>query len=174
MLLSALWANPVEVLTVGGPAAPVVPAVEALTPWDTATAAIGMHGSLDKSQRARFEVQRKRLRTTVEGLVDASILEPSTLGAAARKSMTASAATAFRKAAPLVPAKATAVEAIRRTGRIGIQAPAFKAAAATMKVTMKARVDGRAVTWRNNMTLWLERDGNEWRVLAFDFERVPR
>lgn len=174
MILSALWANPVAVLTVGGAAAPIAPAVEATTPWDTAITPVGTHRSLDKAQRARFEAQRPKLRATVEGLVDASILEPSTLGGIARTSMTASAAKAFRDAAPLVPQKATAVEVVRRTGSIGMQAPVFKAAAARMKVTMRGIVSDRTVKWRTNLTLWLERDDNAWRVLAFDLERVPR
>lgn len=174
MILSALLANPVAVLTVGGGAAPVAPAVEATIPWKTVTTPVSMHRPLDKTQRARFEAQRQKLRATVQDLVDASILEPSTLGAVARTSMTASAATAFRKAAPLVPQKATEVEVVRRTGSIGVQAPEFKAAAARMKVTMRGLVSGRPVKWRNNMTLWLERDDNKWRVLAFDLERVPR
>jgi hypothetical protein len=133
-----------------------------------------MHGPLDKGQRARFEAQRERVRAVAYDLIDATLLEPGRLATAARGSMTAPAATAFKRAAPLVPAAASEVEAIRRTGRIGIQAPAFKAAAARMKVTMRAIVDGRTVTWRNNITLWMERDGKTWRVLAYDLARVPR
>ncbi len=174
LLIAALRGHPVAIMALGGAQAPPAPAVEAITSWVTTAAPVGMHRRLDKGQRARFEAQRERVRATVQGLVDASIFEPSGLAAAARTSMTARAATAFRNAPPLVPAKATAVEAIRRSGRIGIQAPAFKTAAATMKVTMRGLVAGRSVKWRNEITLWLERENKTWRVLAFDVERAPR
>ena len=173
LLIAALRDNPVAALSLGSVEVPP-PAVAAGHPWDTAAFPVGMHRALDSHQRARFEIQRARVRAVTHDLIDALMLDPSTITAASRATMTSSAAKAIRRAIPLVPAHATAIEAIRRVGRIGIQAPAFKAAAAEMKVTLRATVDGRPVKWRDNITLWMERDGKTWRVLAFDVDRVPR
>lgn len=173
LMIAALRDNPVTVFSLDGVHVPPPVAADG-PPWDTAAFPVGMHRALDRNQRSRFETQRARVRTVTQDLIDALILDPSSITAAARASMTSSAAKAIRRATPLVPARATAVEATRRVGRIGIQAPAFKAAAAEMKVTLRATVDGRRVKWRDNVTLWMERDGKTWRVLAFDVDRVPR
>ncbi len=173
LMIAALRDNPMTVFSLDGVEGPA-PVTAAGPPWDTAAFPVGMHRALDRNQRARFEVQRARVRTVTHDLIDALMLDPSRITDAARSSMTSSAARAIRRAIPLTPERATAVEAIRRVGRIGIQAPAFKAAAAEMKVTLRAVVDGRTVKWRNNVTLWMERDGKSWRVLAFDLDRVPR
>lgn len=173
LMIAALRDNPVTVFSLGGIDVP--PPVAAVgPPWATAAFPVGMHRALDRNQRARFEIQRARVRTVTHDLIDALMLDPSSITAASRASMTSSAAKAIRRAIPLVPARATGVEAIRRVGRIGIQAPAFKAAAAEMKITLRAIVDGRPVKWRDNVTLWMERDGQMWRVLAFDLDRAPR
>ena len=173
LMIAALRDNPVTAFSFGAIEAPR-PVAAPGPPWDTAAFPVGMHRSLDRKQRARFETQGRRVRMVTHDLIDALMLDPARVAAASRATMTSSAATAIRRAIPLVPARATAVEAIRRVGRIGIQAPAFKAAAAEMKVTLRATVDGRTVRWRDNVTLWMERDGRTWRVLAFDLDRVPR
>ena len=173
LVIAALRDEPVTVVARGATEVPL-PVRAAGPAWDTAAFPVGMHRALDRSQRARFETQRTRVRIVAQGLVEALMLDPASVAAASRASMTSSAATAIRRATPLVPARATAVEAIRRVGRIGIQAPAFKAAAAELKVTLRATIDGRTVKWRDNVTLWMERDGRTWRVLAFDIDRAPR
>ena len=173
LMVAALRDSPVTVFSLGA-AEPLTPVATTGPPWDTTAFPVGMHRALDRDQRARFESQRTRVRSLIHDLVDALMLDPARVAAASRASMTSSAATAIRRAIPLVPARATAVEAIRRVGRIGIQAPAFKAAAAEMKVTLRATVAGRTVKWRDKVTLWMERDGRTWRVLAFDLARVPR
>lgn len=174
LLLAALRDNPVEALRLGPQPVPAVPAAEAGAPWDIATRPIGMHGKLDKAQKARFEAQRGRVAALIEDLVDASVLEPARLPAAVRGAMTQSAAAAFRKAVPAIPSQATNVEAARRSARVGIQAPAFRSAAARIKVTMRATIDGRPTTWRNDITLWMQREATTWKVLAFDLARVPQ
>lgn len=171
LTIAALRDNPVTVFSLDGIDVPA-PVAVAAPPWDTAAFPVGMRGPLDRKQRARFETQRTHVRMVTQDLIDALMLDPSSLTAASRASMTSSAARAIRRAIPLVPARATAVEAIRRVGRIGIQAPSFKAAAAEMKVTMRGIVGERRVRWQDNVTLWMERDGKTWRVLAFDLDRV--
>ena len=173
LAVAALRDDPVTVFSLNATDVPP-PVAAAGPPWDTAAFPVGMHRALDRKQRARFETHRTSVRMMTHDLVDALMLDPARVAAASRASMTSSAAKAIRQAIPLVPARATAVEAIRRVGRIGIQTPAFKAAAAEMKVTLRATVDGRTVKWRDNVTLWLERDGRTWRVLAFDIDRAPR
>ena len=174
LMLAALRDHPVEALTFSPPAAPAVPAADVGAPWDFAIRPIGMHAKLDKAQKARFQAQQGRVSALVEDLVDASVLEPGRLQAAVRGAMAQSAANAFTKAVPAIPATATDVKAVRRSAHVGIQAPAFKSAAARARVTMRATIDGRVTTWRNDITFWMQREGKTWKVLAFDLARVPR
>lgn len=174
LLLAALRDNPVEALTFGPPAAPAASVAEAGAPWAFATRPIGMHAKLDKAQKARFQAQRGRVAALIEDLVDATVLDPGRLQAAVRGAMVPSAATAFRKTVPAIPATATDIRAVRRSARVGIQAPAFKSAAVRAKVTMRATIDGRLTKWRNDITFWMQREGKTWKVLAFDLARVPQ
>jgi hypothetical protein len=87
--------------------------------------------------------------------------------------MTAAAKASLLKLAPRVPKGAEALTAMKRTGRIGIQAPSFASAAARMKIVMQATVEGRIVSWRDDFTFYLQRSKGRWAVIAFDIDRRP-
>lgn len=173
ILIAALRENPI--VTVREPSA-----AEAATGADVAEAAVwrtdaypvGASGKLSKKESARFKHQKDRVRATVRDLADAIVLDPGRLPKAAARVMTNASAAALLKQVPGTPKGAEGVTALKRTGRIGIQAPRFSAAAAEIHVVLQATVGERLVRWRDDYRFWLQRADGAWRVIAFDFDRA--
>lgn len=140
--------------------------------WHTDAFPVGVSGELTKTQSARFINQKDRVRATVRDLSDALVVDPSRLERAAERVMTPAAKASLLKLAPGLPKGAESTTVMKRTGRIGIQAPAFVAAAARTKIVMQTTIDGRIVSWRDDFTFWLQRSKGEWRVIAFDIDRT--
>lgn len=172
LLISALRSHPIVVSH--GPGGQAVGAdVAAAAVWHTDAFPVGASGELTKLQGARFMHQKDRVRATVRDLSDALVVDPSRLERAASRVMTAAAKASLLKLAPRVPKGAEDITAMKRTGRIGIQAPMFASAATRTKIVMQATIDGRVVSWRDDFTFWLQRSKGEWRVVAFDIDRTP-
>jgi hypothetical protein len=170
LLIGALRDHPILHRSESGPAVGADVATAAL--WHTDSFPVGASGHLSKKERVRFDVQKERVRVTVRDLSDALALDPGRMPDAVERLVTKAAAPALLKAAPSMPKDATEITAIKRTGRIGLQAPRFAAAAAEVNVIMQASFEGRIVKWRNHFDLWLERADGEWRVIAFDLDRT--
>jgi hypothetical protein len=171
VLIAAIRTHPlVEHPGVSTPAAGADVAAAAI--WHTDAFPVGASGPLSRRDRARFDHQKERVRASVRDLSDALVVDPSRLSRAADRLMTPAAMRSLTKVAPHLPKGAEGVTAMKRTGRIGIQSPRFDAAAAEMKILMTATIDGRAVSWRDNFTFWLERSKGTWRVIAFDIDRA--
>lgn len=175
LLIAALREHP-SVVSLGravsqqGRPQPVVTAA----PWRVAGFSVGAGASLSKKEKARLEVQKPRARRVARDIAHGVTLATPGRLAKIRGLLTPAAARSIRRAAPGLPKKATAVEAVARSGQIGLQAPRFNTAVARLQVKVKAVVDRRAVRWKDSVTLWLARDNNVWKAIAFDIERKPR
>lgn len=170
LLISALRSHPIDLSHGSGQA--VGADVAAAAVWHTDAFPVGASGELTKLQSARFVHQKDRVRATVRDLSDALVVDPSRLERAASRVMAPAAKASLLKLAPRVPKGAEDITAMKRTGRIGIQAPMFASAATRTKIVMQAMIDGRVVSWRDDFTFWLQRSKGEWRVVAFDIDRT--
>lgn len=169
LLIGAMRDHPLVKAGTTGPAIGADVAEAAV--WHTDAFAVGTGKHLTKKESARFTKQKERVRVAVRDLADALALDPGRLPDAVDRLMTKGAALSMLKAAPAMPKGAEAITALKRTGRIGIQAPHFAAASAEVKVVMQGSFEGRVIKWQNHITFWLERSDGEWRVIAFDLDR---
>ena len=172
LLIAVIRSHPLVAATGAEPGA-LGPDVAAAAVWRTDSFPVGASGKLTKTESARFLNQKDRVRATVRDLSDALVVDPARLRRAAGRVMSAPARTSLLELAPTLPKGAEAITVMKRTGRIGIQAPAFAAAAARMKIVMNATIDGRTVSWRDDFTFWLHRSQGSWQVIAFDVDRTP-
>ena len=152
---------------------PAVPRVVA-APWRVAGFSVGAGLELSKKDKARFETQKPRARRVAR-----AIAHSLTLGSPATVDkidgfLTAAVARSIRRSAPGVPKNATDVTAVDRWGQIGLQAPRFNTAVANLRVKARAVVKERTVRWEDRVTLWLTRDNNAWKAIAFEIDRNPR
>ena len=175
LLIAALRENPIVQVRKGTTSEAAIGAdVAEAAVWRTDAYPVGARGKLTKKESARFKHQKDRVRATVRDIADAIVVHPGRLPRAANRVMTNASAASLLKQAPGLPKGAEGVTAIKRTGRIGIQAPRFSAAAAEIRVVMQATVGERLVTWRDDYRFWLQRSKGKWRVIAFDLDRAQR
>ena len=172
LLIGALRDNPIVVAEGEGGAAVVAPDIADAAIWHTDAYPVGASGHLSKNESAAFKRQKERVRVNVRDLADAIALDPGRLPRAAQRIMTGPAAASLLKAAPALPKGAEEITALKRTGRIGIQAPRFAAAAAEVSIVMQASIEGRIVKWRDEFTFWLQRADGEWRVISYELDRM--
>lgn len=165
--IQALRAHPVVVSRRDAPGP--LAAIDA-TRWDVRVFPVGTHGGLSKPQRKRFEAQRASVTKIVRKVFGALAGEPG-LDAIVAKHFTSDAARALFKAKAALPRGTTKVELGRRAASIGIQGTPPRAAAARVKVSGAAEIEGRSYRWSDRATLWMQRGKSGWRVVAFDIKR---
>lgn len=174
LLLAAIGDRP-TVVSAGRPApAPAVAVPVVTTPWRTVAFSVGTGGSLSKPERARLAAQKPRARRVALEIGHGVTLGSPERLTALRGLLTPAAARSVRDAAPGLPNDATDVVVLRRSIRMGLQAPRFDTAVAHVEVKAKALVKQRRVRWVDGVTLWLAREDNKWKAIAFDIKREPR
>lgn len=166
-----------EHVTRGPLAEPVAPdqlAVPDLShaPWQTDLFPVGAAGPLTAPQRKRFEGVRESLRPVVRNIADAVVFSQGELKPWVARLLAPDAMKALGRARLHMPEGVSEIEALSRRARIGIQAPAFEAAAARIRIEAQGTSGRRVISWRDTLTLWFERgDHRSWRVIAFDLSR---
>lgn len=174
LMIQALRAHPIVVAGPGQPASAANTVADGV-PWRTDARPVGAGRKLTKTERARFGVQKDRVRKTVRDLADAIAMHPtSNLSQSARRLMTGAAAGSLLKQVPAMPKGAEAVAIVERAGRIGVQSPRFAAAVAQLHVVTRATINDRVIKWRDDYRFWLQRDNKKWRVISFELDRAQR
>ncbi len=148
------------------------PAIEQAE-WEVEFAAGGKFGKLTNDQQKRYAVQKERAAALVQGVYDGLFLEPAQLGDAITESFSVDAARKFNIDKLGLPASATEVTTTTREARVAVDAETSNFAVSRVTVVLEATVDDRDVEVEHHSTLWLERNENEWKVIAFDLEQGP-
>jgi hypothetical protein len=178
ILLVLLWgrgdgAAPTSSTTHERPSGPA-PLPIAQAPWRVSAFPAGNLKHLRRPDKRLIRDQRPRLARFVRGLYDALFLERGAARAIVRNRFTPAAARSFVASRHLgAPPDAADVKTLARRATIGIQAPGARRAVALVRVRARGRVGARRWRVTHESTLWLERAGRGWRVIAFDVEQRP-
>jgi hypothetical protein len=121
-------------------------------------------GKPSKSQKTAVSKQRDTLRGVVADVFDALILRKDT--GRLKELATPGAAAALQRSKLQLPKDMTEVETLRRSARVGVDEKATHAAARVL-ITFKGVLDDKAVRMQQRSTLWLQKSGAGWRVIAF-------
>jgi hypothetical protein len=127
---------------------------------------------LTKADKAAFNKARPSVATLIEDVYDGIFLEPGTLRDVVAQTFTKTAASSLPKDLGF-PEGVSDVEILRRRANVGIQARGARHAAAEITVAAKGVVNETNVRLLHDATLWLERDGSEWKVIAFEVTQRP-
>lgn len=139
--------------------------------WSFDTGPAGGIGKLTKQQATALRRQRGPLRTMVKSVYGALFLNPSALPGVLRSSFTPDAARSFRRAQAGIAVAGT-VRTTYRGAEISMQ-PLDGVRRAVATVAVRAvDVDGER-RMLHRATLWLERPGTKWKVVAFDVAQSP-
>ena len=141
--------------------------------WKIDVSVEGRLGKLTAADKAAFNKARPMVVTLVEDLYDSIFLNTASLDELVRTTFTRGAAASLKETKLGLPADAVDVEIIRRAADIGLEASGSRHAAAEVTVIAKGAVDGTPVKVRHASTLWLERQGPDWKVIAFEVTQGP-
>jgi hypothetical protein len=140
--------------------------------WQITSFAVG-----GKDPGAKNPAPPKEQTAAVERLVrdfhDALFLFPAELKQTTNKFFTAPAADALAKSDIGLPASAKDIRTTRRFARIGIEADGAQRAAAFVEIVATGTSKEGPFKIASTSRMWLERDGAQWNVIAFDLDQRP-
>jgi hypothetical protein len=139
--------------------------------WRIRTFPAGAPARMTRNDRRNLARQRPRVARLVKDVYAALFLERKSRRTMLRKRFARSAGRSLRGRAVGVPRGATRVKTFRRRARIGIDAPGVRRAVATVAVRARGRVGDRRFRVAHAATLWLQRRGSGWSVIAFDLRQ---
>jgi hypothetical protein len=128
---------------------------------------------LPKKRRDNVMRHRARIAAGIKQVYEGLFLDPARLGKSLRGVATSTAARHLIREGAGVPARASRVKTLARKARIWIQPGSFRRAAAKVIVRARATMGERTRRVRHVATLWLERWGSKWKVVAYDFKERP-
>jgi hypothetical protein len=137
-------------------------------PWKIKVYPGAALGKATRKQRARVDAHRKPLSKLIHEVYGAMFLSPGELADVMDRRFTKHAAAALRRSGAGLPKNALGVETTLRRASVSVDASSTRRAAAAVSVKLKTIVDGEPVRIGHKATLWLEREGRRWSVLAFD------
>jgi hypothetical protein len=137
-------------------------------PWRVRVFPAGTGGKPGAAQMKAIKGQRDDLEGTVTAVYDALLLQPAAIKSMSGKELTPDVAAALERSKLSPSSEVEELRTTKRRARIGIQAKGARHAAARLDVTARALVDGEDVRFRQQITMWLERAGRGWKVVAFE------
>lgn len=137
--------------------------VAAAPPWQMTVSPVGDGSGRTAAQRARYRTQRREVKKVVRRVFDAWLLGRAP-GATIDKFFAPAAAAEAAKLDLLV--EGASAEIRSRRVDIGIEGGVPRNAAAEVAI--------RGSTWIDRATLWIHRNENGWKVIAFEIERKAR
>lgn len=117
--------------------------------------------------------QEKALEKLIRRWSDAVYLFPGDLRRSTQRYFTTPAANAFRASDVGLPKGAREVQTRRRAARIWIDIDGARRAAAHVEVIATGRSSSGEFRTASDTRLWLERDGNAWKVIGYDVDQRP-
>jgi len=154
-----------------GEPAPAAPAALPQARWAAHTFVAGARGPLTKAAKRAIDRQRVPAEAAVLRVVDALVLDAPALAAMAGEELAPSAAKALAASRLQPPRAMTNVQTVKRVAAVGIEASSASRGAAKVAVWLKGELDGKKVRLAIRATLWLERRGAAWQIVAFDGTR---
>lgn len=136
-------------------------------PWKVRVYPAGA-GTPSRSQKKAVEGQRGSVEAAVTAVADALLLEPAAIEAMSGKELAPDAAAALARSKLSPPADMEDLQATARRVKIGIEANEARHAAARLAITAKGTLGDEPVRFRQQITMWLERSGGRWKIVAFD------
>lgn len=166
-VIRSLADRPVSTGTSSGEAPPAVlgddgePLPQAKWKLNVYPTAVGRPG---KAQRELVGKQRDDLKQLVRKLSDSLLLTGDVSGM--KRSLTPAVAARFERSRLKLPKGMTEVRTLRRSAKVGVDEKATHAAA-RVTLTYTGDLEGRTIKMQQKMDLWLQRNSNGWRVVAF-------
>ena len=119
------------------------------------------------------EKETQAVEQLVRDWNDALILSPGQFGDATKKYFAPPAGNAVSSSDYGLPKSANNVKTTKRSAKIAIEADGAKRAVVYVSIIARGQSDEGEFRTGSNSTLWLERTGSKWNVIAFDVNQKP-
>ncbi|MEA2460197.1 MAG: hypothetical protein QOH90_374 [Actinomycetota bacterium] len=139
--------------------------------WHIERRVVGDSGG--RSHKKVLKVQLAAVSATVTDLYDALLLHPEDAPQITHDHMSPAAARALGKSKIAFGGSIERVQTLRRAAAVSLQGPSASHAAARVAIKLRARTGKKEIHLQHHATLWLERAGSAWRVIAFDTSQRP-
>jgi hypothetical protein len=117
--------------------------------------------------------EARPLDLMIRRIYEAVYLRPQLLPEVTKRYMTGEAASAMRRASPLLPDKADRIKTLRRVALVGIDSATAGRAAAEVRIVATGKKGDKKFKAVTRDRLWLERVKGKWRVLAYNVNLEP-
>ena len=117
--------------------------------------------------------QTKAIEQLVRDWNDALILSPGQFSDVTKKYFAPPAGNAISSSDFGLPKSANQVDSTKRRARIGIEADGAKRAVVDVAIVARGKSDEGEFRTESDSTLFLERTGSKWHVIAFDVDQRP-
>lgn len=139
--------------------------------WRISAWAAGTLGRSSKAALRLVDRRRPEVAAVIERAYDALFLDPGSLDRVLRATFSPTAARALRKSRAGLPTDPSDVRIVKRNAAIGIESSKGNQAAARVTLVAKLRSGSKSVRLSHRATLWMERTGRSWKVVAFDLRQ---
>lgn len=138
--------------------------------WKIETSSVGGEHFRKKQPPPPAE-QSRTLERLVREFHDTMFFRPGELGEVTKQYFTSGAADDLKNSKVGLPKDARTVRTLTRKARIGIDADGAKRAVAFVEIVAEGQTGKGDFHSATKSTLWMERDGSKWKVIAFDFKQ---
>jgi hypothetical protein len=118
-----------------------------------------------------LKLQAAAAGDVVKQFYDALLIEPGTFEEVAREHVSPAAARALAGAGIATGKDLDRLQTLRRAASISLEAPSGARAAATVRIKLRGLAGEKRVFLQHASTLWLERTGKKWQVIAFEADQ---
>ncbi len=139
-------------------------------PWRFVAVAAQAPGKPTQKQKRAVKKASRGARETVQDLYDALTVSRDKFDEVSRRLMPKPARNELR-GRTLVPFSLERIKTTKREAKITIDVTRRISAAARVELAFRAERGNKRLSFRHRGTLWLERGGKRWRVIAFDLDQ---
>jgi hypothetical protein len=126
-----------------------------------------------KAKKSLLKHQAAGVASVVKELYDALLINPGDFAQLEGHRISAKAAAALTGSKIATGKDVTHLQTTHRSAKIGLQAPSAVRASAQVDIRLMGLVGQKKVRLAHHATLWLERTGANWQVIAFAAGQNP-
>lgn len=173
--LSAVWLVAADRVSIGAGRGAKGDAAIPQAAWEVRTYPAPNAAGITKADREVFQRERDEVVGTIQRLYEALFLKPDAVEKTVRGTLTPAASKVLAGSRIGLHDQVEDVRTTTRFVKVGIQVDEGVRAAAVVRVEARALRKSSPIHVWHRAKLWLEKDGSDWKVVAFDAEqgRLP-
>jgi hypothetical protein len=136
--------------------------------WHLAKRIVGPRGG---AKGTVLKLQAAAAGDVVKQFYDALLIEPGSFDTVAGEHVSPAAARALAGSGIATGKDLDRLQTLRRAAAVSLEAPNGARAAATVRIKLRGFAGEKRVFLQHSSTLWLERTGKKWQVIAFEADQ---